>query len=85
MDLHEFFDQHQQFLVGEWLQADDGREHVLKVLACKAALSESTSQGLVGEHATAAVFDGGCVPPMIMPRYCALPWSVSLYMVRIFS
>ena len=59
MNLHELFDEHQQLLVGEWLQADDGREHVLKVLACKAALSESTSQGLVGEHATAAVFDGG--------------------------
>ena len=59
MNLHEFFDQHQQLLVGEWLQTDDGREHVLKVLACKAALSESAAQGLVGEHAAAAVFDGG--------------------------
>ena len=59
MDLHEFFDQHQQLLVGEWLQTDDGREHVLKVLARKATLSESAAQSLVGEHAAAAVLDGG--------------------------
>ena len=59
MDLHEFFDQHQQLLIGEWLQADDGREHVLKVLACKATLSEPAAQSLVGEYAATAVLDGG--------------------------
>ena len=59
MDLHEFFDEHQQLLIGEWLQTNDGREHVLKVLARKTALSESAAQGLVGEHAAATVLDGG--------------------------
>ena len=59
MDLHELFDEHQQLLVGERLQADDGREHVFEIIARKTALSETAAQGLVGEHAAAAVFDGG--------------------------
>jgi hypothetical protein len=59
MDLHEFFDEHQQLLIGEWLQADDGREHVLKVFARKTALSETAPKGLVGKDAAAAVLDRG--------------------------
>ena len=59
MDLHELFDEHQQLLVGERLQADDGREHVFEVIARKTALSETAPKGLVGKDAAAAVFDGG--------------------------
>ena len=59
MDLHELFDEHQQLLVGERLQADDGREHVFEIISRKATLSESAAQSFVGEHAAAAVFDGG--------------------------
>ena len=59
MDLHELFDQHQQLLIGERLQADDGREHVFEVLARKTALSETAAQGLVGKDAAASVFDRG--------------------------
>ena len=59
MDLHELLDEHQQLLVGERLQADDGREHIFEIIARKTALGETAPKGLVGKDAAAAVLDRG--------------------------
>ena len=59
MDLHELFNQDQQLLIGERLQADDGSEHVFEVLARKTALGETAAQGFIGKDAAASVLDRG--------------------------
>ena len=47
VDLRELFNEHEQLLIGERLQPDDGGEHVAHPLASETPLSEAAAQRLV--------------------------------------
>ena len=59
VDLPQLLYEHQQLLVSEGVQADDGCQHVAHVLAGKAPLRQAAAQSLVAKDAAAAVLDGG--------------------------
>ena len=59
MDLAELFNQHQQLLIGEGVQANDRGQHVAHVLARKTPLRKTAAKGLVAKDTATAIFDGG--------------------------
>lgn len=57
VDGGELLGEHEELLVREWHETDDGGEHVLILLAGEASLGQTAAQCLVRVDATAFVLD----------------------------
>ena len=57
MNIRELLRQDEKLLIGEGIQLDNGREHVIHALAGEAALCQARAQGFVRVDSAAAVLD----------------------------